>query len=301
MIVITESSGPTKARYECVSGLLTVVGIDEIWKMAETGGFDDLNEVFPLETLIRPCSRMASIVYTPGTMDQPLAVRIGHKEILNKCLWQYKMFPYQEKEVVCIVSALEDVESITEILAPILAGVTLHLVPRKIVTQSKNLVARIRDAKITRITVAPPMLASILDAPDRSSGPNPNIVDNLGNVKFWTICGDALSPSLVERFFNLMSPTVTSSVNVEGHDKPRQSSSKQSTILVHSYGSTEVASDVTVETFENLEDLAMKCLDGKVSIGRPIANTIIYIVDEEMRLVDEGVIGEVKKIFSKKN
>ncbi len=164
MIIITDSDESTKARYDCVSGLVTLVDLEEIMDLALNGGFDDVNEVFPLETLAKPSARMASIVYTAGTMDQQLAVRIGHKEILNRCFWQYKEFPYMEGEVQALSSGMEDVDSIVEIFAPLLAGVPLHLIKRKIFTHPDALIKRISDTKVSRLTLAPPALAALLKA-----------------------------------------------------------------------------------------------------------------------------------------
>lgn len=162
MIIITESTELTKSRYDCVSGLVTLVDFEEIMDLAINGGFDDINEAFPLETLTKPSARMASIVYTAGTMDQQLAVRIGHREILNRCLWQYKEFPYMEGEVQALSSGMEDIDSIAEIFAPLLAGVPLHLIKRKIFTDPLSLINRISDTKVSRLTLAPPTLAAIL-------------------------------------------------------------------------------------------------------------------------------------------
>lgn len=164
MIIITESKESTKAHYDCVSGLVTLVDFEEIMDLAINGGFDDVNEVFPLETLTKPSARMASIVFTAGTMDQQLAVRIGHQEILNRCFWQYKEFPYMEGEIQALSSGMEDVDSISEIFSPLLAGIPLHLIKRKIFTNPEALIKRISDTKVSRLTLAPPALAALLKA-----------------------------------------------------------------------------------------------------------------------------------------
>lgn len=72
MIVITDSDETTRARYNCVKALVPIIDFEELYEIAEKGPFDAVNEVFPLEYISAPYARMASIVYTAGTMDQQL-------------------------------------------------------------------------------------------------------------------------------------------------------------------------------------------------------------------------------------
>src|SRR6185369_10995530 len=58
-------------------------------------------------------------------------------------------------------------------------------------------------------------------------------------------------------------------------------------VLLNLYGSSEVAADVTYHKAGDEADAQ------RVPIGKPIANTQIYILDEQMRLVPRGAIGEI--------
>ncbi|CAL8104229.1 unnamed protein product [Orchesella dallaii] len=286
MLVITESCGPALSRFDSVRHLVNVVGIDEILKLAESGEFDDMNEVVPLETLVKTHKRVACIVYTAGTRDEQQGVRIGHGEILNRCLWQYQTFPYKQNEVASLCSALEDVDSISEIFAPLLAGIPIYLIPKHDLEKPLNLIQKIHKKQISRIVFVPPALNSLLNAYEEMHERS-KLVRPLGSLKHWIITGDSLKLELAKRFFNFLEQEKASANSLfpaHHHTLP---------MLIHYYGSTEVTGDVSYEIFDDITQIDSKFNQGNVSIGRPIANTIIYIVDDEMNLAEEGAQGEI--------
>ena len=59
-------------------------------------------------------------------------------------------------------------------------------------------------------------------------------------------------------------------------------------VLVNGYGPTE---NTTFTACHRMSE--GKEIEGSVSIGRPIANTRVYLLDADMRLVPEGVAGEL--------
>lgn len=61
-------------------------------------------------------------------------------------------------------------------------------------------------------------------------------------------------------------------------------------LLANFYGSTEVMGDVTYFVCENKKQLHEL---PKIPIGYPVDNTVIYILDAEMRPVNMGEIGEI--------
>lgn len=120
-----------------------------------------------------------------------------------------------------------------------------------------------------------------------------------------------MSQHVVTQFFSIFeSDELSVNHNDQVQSLPQRASkmmkgAKQKTpdipaTLIHLYGSTEVMSDVTFESFDKFSGCSSKFFEDKVSIGKPIGNTILYIVDEDMRIVETGVIGEVyflSKVF----
>ena len=98
---------------------------------------------------------------------------------------------------------------------------------------------------------------------------NQDKVDVLSSLKLWICSGESLPQTLAKEFFERFS---------NGH------------VLANFYGSTEVMGDVTYHLLSKPSQL-----DGvdKVPIGRPMDNCIIYLVNNEMRLVPQGEVGEL--------
>jgi hypothetical protein len=61
---------------------------------------------------------------------------------------------------------LVDAESVAEIWAPLLGGVPLYIIPRHVMSKSITLLDKLCDIHISRITITPSSLNSILNALD---------------------------------------------------------------------------------------------------------------------------------------
>lgn len=92
----------------------------------------------------------------------------------------------------------------------------------------------------------------------------------LRNLKIWICSGETLVTSLTEEFFKYFP---------ENEHK-----------LCNFYGSTEIMGDVTYHVISGPETISDY---GKVPIGLPLDNTIIYLLDNEFRPVKCGDVGEL--------
>jgi non-ribosomal peptide synthetase component F len=62
-------------------------------------------------------------------------------------------------------------------------------------------------------------------------------------------------------------------------------------VLLNLYGSTEVMADVTYELFDSMASIrAQKVFEGRVSIGYPIDNTTVEIINMNEQGIGEMVI-----------
>jgi acyl-CoA synthetase (AMP-forming)/AMP-acid ligase II len=64
-------------------------------------------------------------------------------------------------------------------------------------------------------------------------------------------------------------------------------------LLVCFYGATETTSEVTWELFDDQEDFREKANNERPSIGLPLQNNTVYILDEDFNVVPQGSVGEV--------
>ena len=148
------------------------------------------------------------------------------------------------------------VDHVWETFGPLLQGIPIVVIPDPVVSEPERLVDHLAHHQVTRIVLVPALLEIILDS----------VVDlrrRLPHLHYWTSSGEVLSGSLVCKFQSLLPGRV----------------------LLNLYGSSEVAADVTCYDTANYDG------EGSVPIGRPIDNTLIYLLDDNQRPVPPGARG----------
>jgi amino acid adenylation domain-containing protein len=201
---------------------------------------------------------VAYVIYTSGSTGQPKGVLGLHRGAVNRFAWMWKTYPFAPGEIACAKTSLNFVDSVWELFGPLLAGVTTVMIPDEVAKSPQALVAALAEHQVTRIVLVPSLLRAILDS-------DPDIADRLPHLKYWISSGEALSLDLGQRFRAILPDR----------------------ILLNLYGSSEVSADVTC--YDTREMPA----DGRVLIGKPIANTEVYILDRNLQLVPVGVPGQL--------
>lgn len=202
---------------------------------------------------------VAYYLYTSGSTGRPKGIVATHRGALNRFEWMWQTYPFAAGEAACQRAAASFVDSVWEIFGPLLQGCPIVIAPDATVRDPKELVAFLAEHKLSRVTVVPALLTHLLDvyahrAPDAWA------------PRLWICSGETLPAHLVNRF---------------GEVLPEAR-------LLNLYGSSEVAGDVTWWDAQD-HDRA----EGIVPIGRPIANTQIYILDTRQQPVPIGVTGEL--------
>ncbi|XP_067010467.2 beta-alanyl-bioamine nonribosomal peptide synthetase ebony-like [Anabrus simplex] len=219
------------------------------------------SEMFPSA---EQCSPIALVFYTSGSTGLPKGVRLPHRVVLNRLCWQWREFPYGPEERVCVFkTAVTFVDSVAELWGPLLQGRAVLVVPKKVTQDPQLLIAVLDQHKVERLVLVPSLLRAILLQLDLAGSTAP-----LPNLRLWVCSGEPLTLDLVQHFFRKF---------------PQHT-------LCNFYGSTEIMGDVTYHVMNSPEDVSSS---GKVPIGRPLDNTLIYLLDSQYRLVVSGEIGEV--------
>jgi amino acid adenylation domain-containing protein len=200
---------------------------------------------------------LAYVIYTSGSTGTPKGVEAVHRASVNRLAWMWQAYPFENGEVCCQKTTLSFVDSIWEIFGPLLAGVPSVILSQEDVRDPRVLVSRLSAAGVSRIVLVPSLLSALLD-----SGIDAR---SLPKLKWWVTSGETLAIDLYRRFRETMPDAV----------------------LINLYGSSEVSADVTCWDSRGREPL------DSVPIGRPIANTQLYVLDEFRQPVPIGVSGEL--------
>lgn len=232
-------------------GSCPVLCLDTDWpQIAQEPTSEPENTITP-ETL-------AYVLYTSGSTGQPKGVLGLHQGLLNRLAWMWEAYPFTDGEVCCQKTVLTFVDSIWELLGPLLQGVPLVIIPDHAVKEPPLFVQRLAQHQVTRIVLVPSFLRVLLEL-------FPDLSTRLPQLRMWVTSGEALSDDLARIF----------------HERMPQRT------LLNLYGSSEVSADVT---WSEVQPPSTK---KAVAIGRPIANTQIYLLDAHLQLVPIGVPGEI--------
>lgn len=139
------------------------------------------------------------------------------------------------------------------------------IIPKEVTKDPERLVDVLHSYRIERLVLVPTLLRSLL-----MYLPLKNQPGLLHSLKIWVCSGEALSTQLAAEFFNYF---------VEGQH-----------VLCNFYGSTEIMGDVSYFVCGGKRQLASF---DKVPIGYPISNTVLYILDGDLRPVKTGETGEL--------
>ncbi|HEY4386115.1 MAG TPA: amino acid adenylation domain-containing protein [Ktedonobacteraceae bacterium] len=202
---------------------------------------------------------IAYVMYTSGSTGQPKGVSGTHKAALNRFHWMWTTYPFAPEEVCCQKTSLSFVDSVWEIFGPLLKGLCTVILPDMVVKDTRLLLHALETYAITRIVLVPSLLQALLDTSDDFSG-------SVFHLRYCISSGEALPLDLALRFIKSM-PQCT---------------------LLNLYGSSEVAADAT---YYNVTQALVS--HGRVLIGRPLANTQIYLLNAAMQAVPLGDIGEL--------
>lgn len=236
---------------------------------ADTLALADLNNsADPVyNTLLTLSEDPEFIIYTSGSTGLPKGVLLTASGLMNRLNWMWEEYPFQKGEVCCAKTSISFVDHICELFGPLLKGIPLVLYQREELLDMKYFIDSLHTYKITRLLLVPSLLKAMLNYPALLKA-------QLQNVFLWFCSGEELKLQLVQQFYDTVQ-------NENAH-------------LINIYGSTEVTADATCYdtiTYNNADTIVSS--SGIVPIGKPIANSKIYILDQWLRLLPVGVPGEI--------
>jgi len=201
---------------------------------------------------------LAYVIYTSGSTGRPKGVMGRYQGLMNRLEWGWSTYPLEAGDVCCQKTAISFVDAIAELFSPLLQGVPVVIIADETVSDSTRLIPTLQSHRVSRLVLVPSLLKAIL-----SSCQNGAVL--LPDLKLWISSGEALPEETLEMFRRSM----------------------PGALLLNLYGSSEVMADAT--WFDFGHDKEPKT----ILIGRPIAGTQVYVLDEQMQPVPVGVAGEL--------
>ncbi len=195
------------------------------------------------------------VIYTSGSTGTPKGVVNVHGGLLNRLQWMQDAYRLTDADRVLQKTPFTFDVSVWELLWPLISGACLVVARPGGHRDSVYLVQLIQSQRITTLHFVPSMLDVFLREPE---------VERCATLRQVFCSGEALSYELQQRFFD-----------------------RSSAALHNLYGPTEASIDVTAWECSRDSDRSL------VPIGRPIANTQIYILDPHLNPVPIGVVGEL--------
>ena len=207
---------------------------------------------------------LAYVLFTSGSTGRPKGVAIEQHSVLNRILWMQSAFPIGPGDVILQKTPVTFDVSVWELFWWSWTGAAIALPPPGAERDPPALVDQIERDGVTVLHFVPSMLAAFLTCLEDGR----TDARRLRGLRYVFASGEALDPALVERFDRLLHRPF----GIELHNL---------------YGPTEATVDVTWQPCSPWSGGEV------VPIGRPIANTTVYILDGDGNPTPLGIAGEI--------
>jgi amino acid adenylation domain-containing protein/non-ribosomal peptide synthase protein (TIGR01720 family) len=223
-----------------------------------------LNESYSSSTkLIDNLNYNAYIIYTSGSTGNPKGVLVNHASLVNGITWVQNKCPLNSEDVLMLKTPIVFDVSLWELFWWVIGGASLCILPPNGEREIDTLTTHIINYKVTKLFFVPTLLRLFTTYVNELQ-----MTEQFSHVSHVFSSGEALKPNDAFEFYKTFDTNNSKLLNL--------------------YGPTEAT--VHVSYFE--------CLDeGKLSeiipIGKPVVNTQLYILNDQLQLQPIGLEGEL--------
>ncbi|RCJ27408.1 non-ribosomal peptide synthetase [Nostoc sp. ATCC 43529] len=200
---------------------------------------------------------LAYVIYTSGSTGKPKGTLIPHQGLVNYLCWATQRYAVEQGVGTVVHSPLGFDLTITSLLSPLLVGRTAELLSEEqgIETLSQALK---KSSNLSLVKITPAHLDLLKQQLSKE--------EIVNKTRAFIIGGE-----------NLLAESITFWQDIAPN-----------TILVNEYGPTETVVGCCIYQVP-----IGKHTSGSIPIGKPIANTQLYILDQYLQPVPTGVVGEL--------
>ena len=197
------------------------------------------------------------VIYTSGSTGKPKGTGGFHRSEVNLQNWYCRDFGINTDDRVLLISAIGFDLTQKNLFAPLISGAAL-VIPTSHDYDPADLIRQIEQHKVTWINCAPNAFYPVVEEAED--------LQQLQSLRWIFLGGEPIDFDRLRHWL--------------GHSRAR---------LVNSYGPTECTDIATIHVVNDVDAYQ----GSSIPIGRPIDNVRVYILDEQRRMVPEGVPGEL--------
>lgn len=199
------------------------------------------------------------VIYTSGTTGKPKGVMIEHRNVLQLFFNPAPVFDFDENDVWTLFHSHCFDFSVWEMYGALLYGGRLIIIPTELAKDPSAFLEVLCEQGVTVLNQTPSAFYKLSDAARGASS-------RLPDLRYIIFGGEMLTPAKLA-FWKSACPN---------------------TRLINEYGITETTVHVTFK-----EVLETEIETNTNSVGKPLPLTSVYVLDEHMKLVPQGVRGEM--------
>jgi len=213
---------------------------------------------YPVANPQRPSApdSLAYVIYTSGSTGTPKGVMIEHRSLVNYIWWAKEQYSRGERLAWPLFSSLAFDLTVTSIFTPLVSGGRIVVVREDPGMPGMAIFKVIEEEGVDIVKLTPAHLAMIKDMDLRAT-----------KIRKLIVGGEDFKTELARDISRAFGRAVE---------------------IYNEYGPTEATVGCMIHRYDPEQDLALS-----VPIGIPAANAGVYILDEQLRPVPTGVIGEM--------
>jgi len=233
------------------------VAVLEIGSLVRADGDDTDGDDTDLHVPVGP-DQLAYIYFTSGSTGEPKGAMCEHAGMLNHLYAKVEDVGLGRDDVVAQVAPQCFDISLWQLLCASLVGGRTVIVAQDEVLDVGRFLARLATERVSVLQVVPSYLDTLLSHVERWHA-------GLAGIRCVLVTGEEIHEDIVRRWF----------------------ATRPGVPLINAYGLTETSDDT------NHEVMTAPPRRSRVPLGPPVANVRAYVMDEDLRPVPLGAVGEL--------